>query len=75
MDTTSWTAAYQAPPSMGFSRQEYQSGVPLPSLKKSIIYLSNVYLTNMFFLYIAINVKINLSNAYLTNIYLSFIIL
>ena len=24
-----WTAAYQAPPSMGFSRQEYWSGVPL----------------------------------------------
>ena len=30
--TTPWTAAYQAPPSMGFSRQEYWSGVPLPSL-------------------------------------------
>ena len=29
--TTSWTAAYQAPPSMGFSRQEYWSGLPLPS--------------------------------------------
>ena len=28
---TSWTAAYRAPPSMGFSRQEYWSGVPLPS--------------------------------------------
>ena len=28
---TSWTAAYHAPPSMGFSRQEYWSGVPLPS--------------------------------------------
>ena len=26
-----WTAAYQAPPSTGFSRQEYWSGVPLPS--------------------------------------------
>ena len=26
-----WTEAYQAPPSMGFSRQEYWSGVPLPS--------------------------------------------
>ena len=26
-----WTLAYQAPPSMGFSRQEYWSGVPLPS--------------------------------------------
>ena len=30
--TTPWTAADQAPPSMGVSRQEYWSGVPLPSL-------------------------------------------
>ena len=30
---TPWTAAYQAPPSMGFSRQEYWSGVLLSSLK------------------------------------------
>ena len=29
----SWTVAYQAPPTMGFSRQEYQSGLPFPSLK------------------------------------------
>ena len=29
---TPWTAAYQAPPSMGLSRQEYWSGVPLRSL-------------------------------------------
>ena len=28
---TPWTAAYQAPLSMGFSRQEYWSGLPLPS--------------------------------------------
>ena len=28
---TPWTTAYQALPSMGFSRQEYWSGVPLPS--------------------------------------------
>ena len=28
---TPWTGAYQAPPSMGFSRQKYWSGVPLPS--------------------------------------------
>ena len=31
---TPWTAAYQAPPSVGFSRQEYWSGWPLPSLHK-----------------------------------------
>ena len=29
--TTTGTAAHQAPPSMGFSRQEYWSGLPLPS--------------------------------------------
>ena len=31
-----WTAAYQAPPSMGFPRQEYWSGVPLPSPMSSL---------------------------------------
>ena len=28
---TPWTTAYQAPPSVGFSRQEYWCGLPLPS--------------------------------------------
>ena len=28
---TPWTVAHQAPPSMGFSRQEYWSGLPFPS--------------------------------------------
>ena len=28
---TPWTVAHQAPPSMGFSRQKYWSGLPLPS--------------------------------------------
>ena len=32
---TPWTAAYQAPPSMGLSRQEYWSGVPLLSPRRS----------------------------------------
>ena len=31
LSSTPWTAAYQAPLSMGFSRQEYWSGLPLPS--------------------------------------------
>ena len=31
LSATPWTAAHQAPPSMGVSRQEYWSGVPLPS--------------------------------------------
>ena len=35
---TPWTAAFQAPPSMVFSRQEYWSGVPLPSPKRLSTY-------------------------------------
>ena len=31
---TPWTVAHEAPPSMGFSRQEYWRGVPLPSPSK-----------------------------------------
>ena len=40
---TPWTAAYQAPPSMGFSRQEYWSGVPVPSPASctKVVYLFN----------------------------------
>ena len=34
---TPWTAAYQAPPSMGFSRQEYWSGLPLPSPSQRLL--------------------------------------
>ena len=34
---TPWTAAYQAPPSMGFPRQEYWSGVPLSMLSRLVI--------------------------------------
>ena len=36
---TPWTAAYQAPPSMGFSRQEYWSGLSLPSLYEELTHL------------------------------------
>ena len=41
---TPWTAAYQAPPSMGFSRQEYWSGVPLPS--PQICFRKNIHIKN-----------------------------
>ena len=34
---TPWTAAYQAPPSMGFSRQEYWNGVSLPSPRQALL--------------------------------------
>ena len=39
---TPWTEAHQAPLSMGFSRQEYWSGVPLPS---PISYITTLYLS------------------------------
>ena len=38
---TPWTAAHQASPSMGFSRQEYWSGVPLPDYWCFLPYQSN----------------------------------
>ena len=45
--STPWTAAYQAPPSMGFSRQEYWSGVPSPYVL--IILLFSGYFVIPFF--------------------------
>ena len=45
---TPWTAAYQAPPSMGFSRQEYWSGVPLLVIRKMQIKTTRHHLTHEF---------------------------
>ena len=43
-----WTAAHQAPPSMGFSKQEYWSGVPLPSLQRALRSVKNwLFLTGI----------------------------
>ena len=42
--TTPWTAAYQAPSSTGFSRQEFWSGVPLPSPIYVLVYCIGVFL-------------------------------
>ena len=42
LSMTPWTSAYQAPPSMGFSRQEYWSGVPLPSPTKRLTHAKNL---------------------------------
>ena len=51
---TPWTANYQAPPSMGFSRQEYRSGVPLPSpidcsYFKLLFFMNNLLKINKIF--------------------------
>ena len=45
LPATPWTAAYQAPLSIGFARQEYWSGVPLPSppIKLPLSYSCNDY--------------------------------
>ena len=40
---TPWTAAHQAPPSMGFFSQEYWSGVPLPSSISSLVDYNYVF--------------------------------
>ena len=44
---TPWTAARQAPPSLGFSRQEHWSGVPLPSPYSAIEYMKESELINI----------------------------
>ena len=46
---TPWTTAYQAPPSLGFSRQECWSGVPLPSPR---IYLMCLKIRNNFIIHL-----------------------
>ena len=40
---TPWTVAFQAPLSMGFSRQEYWSGLPFPSLVKHLRKFKNTF--------------------------------
>ena len=40
---TLWTVAYHAPPSMGFSRQEYWSGLPLPVIENIHVHESTIY--------------------------------
>ena len=47
---TPWTAAHQAPQSMGFSRQEYWSGVPLPSPRDRSS-VSKFHYTTIYFLH------------------------
>ena len=53
---TLWTAAHQAPPSMGFSRQEHWSGVPSPSppyeLIAQLLLVSHLHPHNLFLSYL-----------------------
>ena len=69
---TPWTVAYQAPPSMGFFRKEYWSGLPFPSpedlpnlhLHKTLIYIHLFMFTYLYYLPIimCIFVKLNMDS-------------
>ena len=50
---TPWTEAYQSPPSMGFSRREYWSGVPLPSPIYSTVVYNLIFFQKYLFIYLA----------------------
>ena len=60
--TIPWTVACQAPPSMGFPRQEYWSGVPLPSPCHSSIYFLYPY-SPFLFLFLSV------SNSFLCDLF------
>ena len=61
---TSWTAAYQAPLSMGFSRQEYWSGMPLTSPRNNYTAFQNKDDKNesIIILYNYFSININIEN-------------
>ena len=62
---TPWTAAYQASLSMGFSRQEYRSGVPLPSPRGRHIVTANSWIAIVFYYFNMISLFIMYVNSYL----------
>ena len=70
---TPWTSAYQAPASIGFSRQEYWSGVPLPSpilcpSSKDILFFKLYHVSNPLFDYFILERFPNLLSFFI-NIY------
>ena len=75
---TPWTAAHQAPPSMGFSRQEYWSGVPSPSpsgIQKSQLSLKEIKMReNLFYIspHICLFVISGILHCQVNHIYTSF---
>ena len=60
-----WTAAHQAPLSMGFSRQEYWSGVPLPSPK---VIIHNINISKSVAFYTVINYQKEFKKTNLTDV-------
>ena len=64
---TPWTEAHQAPPSMGFSRQENWSGVPLPSPRVLFNHLlSGINKNVVLYLFHPVVVRIKWVNAFKT---------
>ena len=61
---TPWTAAFQTPPSVGFSRQQYWSGVPLPSpsvvLTRELIIFSKCFLGSVKVLFLLYDFQVSL---------------
>ena len=55
---TLWTVVCQAPLSMGFSRQEYWSGVPSPSPERNYGFLSDQLLNSLLSTSVAISLKL-----------------
>ena len=61
---TPWTAAHQAPPSMGLPRQEYWSGVPLPSPISLYLWSKTLKLNNFCIFFILFKFKFIYINAF-----------
>ena len=61
---TPWTASHQAPPSLGFSRQEYWSGLPLGSQRVRLDRLTNTLPTVITCLIFVVVVEVYLSLIY-----------
>ena len=59
---TPWTAAYQAPPSMGFSRQEYWSGVPLSPLRITYLHFKYHLITVFYIANYIIKIALHIKN-------------
>ena len=75
---TPWTAAYQAPLSMGFSRQEYWSGVPLPSPLSFLVcvyYFTDFDIVHFISLFLVVILKVLTSKLSITKSNISIFVL
>ena len=63
---TPWTAAYQAPPSIGFARQEYWSGVPLPSPTTSLYSIQLIFILSSYPMILYTHMCVYITQAWIT---------